>query len=530
MIVSTPGDKIKVNFIFVHDGDVYDPTNQATPVDVLVGISRGANVASSIILSPISYLFTNATPDPNIYIEKKNNGEFSFNYKITNNIFLGIYTVIATTFKQDEAIVIESRFQIKEKDNEPFPTVPLGNRSSRINFNPSYEDLNATNMESVLLVGHGDGIELNSPIKIRSVQHAVDLLLGDYDSPLLRGVFDCYGAGAENIFICASAPMLEYIEEIEERIVPVSYFNLESATPVYQTFYQKYYERLSETYSCLSELDFIDIIVPLETSIIYTNGVDFITQLANYLDDFHNQTGNVQIGVIGSKSDGISSQDISIMESNTVLANKMTVTSVGQITSDKGRYVVPIYGEAVFSHPQIDISYTNSVSAAVAGMISQNPLNMGMIRKKIPGAFSLYGSNFTSPEMARIETLGVNTIYRNHKARTGKAYEVYLSDDFTLASNNSVYNKLPQLRLVAYIANSVNNLGYQAVGKFGYDRVISSVTSLLTNLKKDKSILDFEFKAQPDDKDVGKIILYINLISSLGLKKINLSLAAGPGA
>jgi len=263
---------------------------------------------------------------------------------------------------------------------------------------------------------------------------------------------------------------------------------------------------------------------------ISTCGIDFVTQLANYLDDFHNQTGNVQIGVMGSKTNGISSQDIALLEANPVLVNKLTTVFMNQITSDKGRYVFPVYGEAVFSHSQVDLSYSNSVSAAVAGMISQNPLNTGMIRKRIPGALSLYGVNLNSPEMARLEAIGINTIYRGNKARRSQPYQVYLSDDFTLASKNSVYNKLPQIRLVSYIASMVKDYGYQAVGKFGYDRIISSVNSLLTSLKKDRTIVDFEFKAESDPTDLGVITLYINIISSLGLKKINLSLSAGPGA
>lgn len=530
MLVVQPGNKLKINFLFIYDGDVYDPTLQATPVDVLVAVVRGDNTFSSIILNPISYLFTNATPDPNAYIEKSLSSEFTFNYTVQQNIFPGIYTVVATTFKDGEEITIESKFQVKESEYEPLPTVPMGNRSSSVNFKPSYEDLNFSNMESVLLIGHADGLELNSPTKIRSVQHAIDLLSGDYESPLLRGVFDAYGAGAQNIYVCAAAPMFEYVEDIEDRLVASSYFNLESATPIYKTFYEKYYERLQETYSILTELDFIDIVVPLEVSMISTDEVDFITQLAEYLDDFHNLTGNVQIGVIGSRTNGISPSDIDLLEQNSVLVNKLTVTSLNQIVSDKGRYIVPIYGEAVFSHPQLNLSYVNSVSAAVAGLISTNPLNIGMIRKRIPGAISLFGSNLNSVEMARLDSIGVNTIYRSNKARRSKPYEVYLTDDFTLASSNSVYTKLPQMRLVSYIASMVKGYGRESIGRFGYDRIITLVTRMLTELKNDRTIVDFEFKAEPDQNEIGSLILYINVISSLGLKKINLSLSAGPGA
>ena len=531
MLVVKKNDTLKIKFLFVDDGSVYDPTNQATPIDVTVGIVRGDSRFSSVILNPISYLFTHATPDPNIFIEKSSNSEFVFNYKVPENLFPARYTVVAKTFKDNLEIIIESTFEVKDSQYDLQPTVPMGNRSSSINYRPSYEDLNSSNMQSVLLLGHADGLELNSPVKIRSVQHAIDLLRGDNNSPLLRGVFDAYGAGARSIFICAVAPMFEYVQDTDQRLVPVNYFDVGSATPSSQTFYERYYNRLEESYSVLSQLDFIDIIVPLEVSIISTGGIDFITQLSNYLDTFHNETGYVQIGVIGSKTKGISNSDIDLLEDNSVIANKLTeLNFLGQITSDKGRYVVPVYGEAIFAHAHLDFSYNNSVSAAVAGLISANPLNVGMIRKRIPGAISVFGLSLTTSEMVRLEQLGINTIYRSNKARRSQPFEVYLSDDFTLAALNSTFSKLPQMRLVSYLASKIKGYGYDTIGKFGYDNIVTSVSSLLSSMKKDKVIVDFEFKAKPDPTDKGVIILYINVISSLGLKKINLSLAAGPGA
>ena len=531
MLVVKKNDRIKINFLFVDEGEVYDPTLGSTPLDVTVAVVRDDSAYSSVIKNPISYLYTSATPDPDAYIQKNENSEFTFNYKIPENAFPGLYSVIAKTQKNGFEIAIESKFEVKESVYSPLPTVPLGNRSTVINYKPSYEDINFSNMSSVLLVGHADGIELNSPIKIRSVQHAVDLLNGDINSPLLKGVYDAYGAGARSIFICAVAPMIEYISDIDQRLIPNSYLSSGYSTPSPQTFYQRYYERLQQSYSILIDLDYIDIIVPLDASIISTNGVDFVSQLANYLDEFHNNTGYVQIGVIGSKTKGISSEDISIIKNNSVLYNKLTQKNISnEIISDKGRYIVPVYGEAVFSHPQLNTSYVNSVSAAVAGLISKNELNQGMIRKRIPGAMSVFGVNFNSSEMNELENIGINTIYRNNKARRGQPYEVYLTNDFTLASLGSVYSKLPQMRLVSYLASRVKGFGYDTVGKFGYDKITSSVSSLLLDLKREGTIVDFEFRAKPDLSDRGTIILFINIISSLGLKKINLSLAAGPGA
>ena len=531
MLVVKKNQKLKIKFLFVDSGEVYDPTLLATPVDVTVSVVRGDNRFSAIIRNPISYLYTNATPDPNAYIERTVNSEFIFNYTVPQGMYPGMYTAVAKTINGNSEIIIESKFEVKEQEYEPLPTVPMGNKSSVITYKPSYEDINFSNMGSLLLIGHADGLQLNSPIKIRSVQHAVELLNADIKSPVLRGVFDAYDAGAKNIFICAAAPMTEYVDDIDKRLISSTYIDYQSATPISKTFYERYYERLSATYSVLSVLDFIDVIVPLEVSMIKTGGVDFVLQLANYCDSFHNETGYVQIGVIGSRTNGITSADINEIENNDSLSNKFTLYNIsGNIVSDRGRYVVPVYGEALFSHAQLDTTYINSVSAAVAGLIVSNPLNIGLVRKRIPGAMSVYGTNLNSSEMNRLDALGINTIYRGNKARRAQPFQVYLTNDYTMSNINSIFSKLPQMRLASYLSSSVKGFGYDSIGKFGYDKVIDNTRQMLKELKKEGTIVDFEFNAKPSSSEPGVILLYINIISSLGLKKINLSLAAGPGA
>lgn len=531
MLVVKKNQKLKIKFLFVDSGEVYDPTLLATPVDVTVSVVRGDNRFSAIIRNPISYLYTNATPDPNAYIERTVNSEFIFNYTVPQGMYPGMYTAVAKTINGNSEIIIESKFEVKEQEYEPLPTVPMGNKSSVITYKPSYEDINFSNMGSLLLIGHADGLQLNSPIKIRSVQHAVELLNADIKSPVLRGVFDAYDAGAKNIFICAAAPMTEYVDDIDKRLISSTYIDYQSATPISKTFYERYYERLSATYSVLSVLDFIDVIVPLEVSMIKTGGVDFVLQLANYCDSFHNETGYVQIGVIGSRTNGITSADINEIENNDSLSNKFTLYNIsGNIVSDRGRYVVPVYGEALFSHAQLDTTYINSVSAAVAGLIVSNPLNIGLVRKRIPGAMSVYGTNLNSSEMNRLDALGINTIYRGNKARRAQPFQVYLTNDYTMSNINSIFSKLPQMRLASYLSSSVKGFGYDSIGKFGYDKVIDNTRQMLKELQKKGTIVDFEFNAKPSSSEPGVILLYINIISSLGLKKINLSLAAGPGA
>ncbi len=523
-----------VTSALLNGGLSYDPI--ANGSDVTVSVYRGLDQSGAIIGVPISYRYTNSTTSPDAYIERNGTTEFVFNYRIPENIeaqnslFSGTYTIVARTYIDGNLLSSTVQFELKDTLYDLASGVGQGNKSATITYKPSYDDLNQTNMQSILLIGHADGLELNNPVKINSVQNAIDLLSGNKNSPLLRGVLDAYGAGARNIFICAAAPMSEYVLSVEDRNKAYAVFNGQTL----KTFYEKYYERLIETYSIIKQLDYIDIIVPLEASIIKTGGVDFLSQLVHYCNDFHNETGYVQIGVIGSRGNGISASDIELIQNSKYLRYKYTTfintTSSTQIASDIGRYVVPVYGEAVFSHLQIDNTYTASVAAAVAGMIAQSQLNMGLTRKRIPGALSLYGVDLNSTQLNTLDSIGINTIYRGTKARRGNVYEVYLTSDYTLSNVNSVFSKLPQMRLTSYVASQVKAYGYDYIGKFGYDKVVTSVTNMLSTLKKNGSIVDYEFKAEQSEQEQGLLILNINLTSSLGLKKINLSLSAGPAA
>jgi len=532
MLIVKKNQQIKFRLIFVADGENYDPTAEPIPQDVVVSVLRAETLAGAIVTTPVSYLYNSATPDISKYITKHVSKEFTFHYTVPENIFPGIYTVVAKTVKDSVDLVIESRFEVKEDAYEPLPTVPLGNRSSTITYRPSYEDINQSNTNSILLIGHADNLKLNNPIKIKSMQTAVDLLGADITSPLLRGVFDAYTAGARDIFICAAAPMSEYVDNFSDRNTPYDYLGAYYPTPTAITFYQRYYDRLQTTYSVIKELDYIDVIVPLETSFIRTNSVDFLTQLVNHCRDFHDYTGYVQMGIIGTRSEGVSSDDIDLMEANVNLKDKYTTYSAGtnNVSSDKGRYVIPIYGEATFSHTVQQLTYVSSVAAAYAGLLVSSPMSMSLIRKRLPGAMSLLGDNLTTSETNRLDTLGVNAVYRGNKARRGNPFEVYVTNDYTLANKNSVFSKTPQMRLVSLLASEVKGYGYDAIGKFGYDKVVSNVRALLEYLKGSKTIVDYDFKAKVSETDKGVIYLYINMVSSLGLKTVNLSLAAGPGA
>jgi hypothetical protein len=529
MIKGTRGQVYQFRFIFVRQGQLYDPVNAATPSDVKVNVYRSEYGSGPLIDGPYSYFNQSSPPDSDTYIDLNSNGEFSFFYKIPDTLFEGIYTIVATTSDDFGLITVTSKFQVSGNPSAISPIVISKNSKSVVNYKPSYSQMNSANTSTLLLVGHSDGIAINEPVRITDMQSAIDLLGGDISSPLMRGVLDAYGAGARDIMVCAAAPMSEYVSDYSNRLVSTGVFELDEATPSSKTFYEKYYERLEETYQKLVALDFVDLIVPLETSIINTGGVDFITQLADHCMNFHNATGNVQIGFIGSVSGGVSSDDIQKIKDNSAIVNKLSAyNSDGTLASDSGRFVVPLYGEAVMQHPQISVPYISSAAAAYAGLVSATDLSTSVIRKRIPNMLSLHGSDLSQSEYSELDEVGVNALYRGRQSRYNTPYYVYVTDEYTLANPMSTLSKLTQMRLVARTVSEIKDYARDAIGKFGYDKLASDVDLLLDSYKKSNYIIDYSVKIEPVLDAQGEFIFYVELLSAFGLKAVNFALSAGP--
>lgn len=531
MILAKRNQFIESSFVFVSEGDVYDPTDLATPVDIYFSIVRGEYGSGPIVDGPFSFLRDNSDQANQFTIVKTGNGQFIFRYKIPESIHEGIYSIVAQTRNNFGVLVVAAKFQVRGSAINYNPVVISSAGSSTITYKPKYEDLNRNNTDTILLIGHADGLELNNPIKIRTMQEAIDILGADLDSPLMRGVFDAYSSGARDIFVLAAAPMSEYVDRYQDRLNSTTIFDLDSATPSSYTFYEKYFQRLAVTYEIIKELDYIDIIVPLEASIIKTGSVNFIEQLADYLSDFHNQTGFVQLGIVGSKTGGMKSSDIEDIKQNYTLVNKFTqIDSSGEIVSDKGRYVIPVYGEVIFQHQQLKTPYSAPMSAAYAGMLASNPLNLSLIRTRIPGAASLYGSDLTQKDINELESIGINTIYRGKKTRRSIPYEVYVTNEYTMASLSSTLYKAAQMRLVSNIVSRIKDMASEYIGKSGYEKLVDMVKSMMDRYKERNIIVDYALNVEIDQFERGKIIFYIQLRSALGLKRVDFAISAGPEA
>jgi hypothetical protein len=551
MLILSSGQTGNFEFIFSQNGNFYDPTSGATPSDVIISVYRGDFGAGAIIDGPFSYLQQNVDATGN-YIEKSSNNtfyygnygdipgqnvssynltKFVFHYTIPQNLFQGNYSVVATTYSGVEILQYTAQFQVPQGSMNIVGSYAGGEKELSTSYRPSFQPMEQYKTNSILLIGHSDTLEINAPMRIGSIQEGIDLLKADFNSPLLRGIFDAYACGARDIYICSAAPMKEYVSITGDRLSIMPTHSYEDATPVLMNFYQKYYDRLEKTYASLERYDNIDIIVPLEASIIGTGNIDFVTQLATHCQNFHDETGAIMLGVIGSRSDGINSSNIDIFEEDINFTDKYTMYNPdNSIAGDMGKFVIPIYGEIIINHNFLNISYTSSAAASMAGLLSETAVNQSLIRRKIPSAFGLSGTNLSQAEVDRLDALGINTLIRNNRSRRGNSYEIYLTNDYTMANVNSTYAKAPQMRLVSMVSNEIRALGDNSVSRFSAQKLIEDVKKMLQFLKINNIIREYNLEAYADSVVRGKIYFDINLTSSLALRKISFSISSGQGA
>jgi hypothetical protein len=498
-------------------------------------VSKNFTKTGNIISKKLENNIVTLTTDSAHFIEV---GEF-VSVQETDRVLDGTYKIIsvptATTFEFSLASELTinqtsayGKYLIKNiSGTSEQLTGPTG--SSNVFFKPIYNALDESSTNSILFVGHADGIELNEMYKINSMQEAINLLGADMKSPLLRGIFDAYSCGAQNLFVLSAAPMSEYIEDVSKRLEQMPHLISESTgNPV--NFYQKYYERLSTSYDYIKNYELIDIVVPLEISLLNTGSTNFISQLAIHCFNFHETTGYIQMGIIGSRSNGIKESDIAVLEANPIFKNKLTTYKLdGQVESDIGRYIIPIYGEVNFNHIGFNRSYTSSAAAAFAGVMSSTPVYRGMIRHRLPGVLSVFGSDLSRESHARLDNLGINTVYRTRRAMRGNPYEVSVSNDYTMASTSNTLSKAPQMRLVAMVINEIKNISNDGIGKNAEEKVTSQVKNILELLVGARVIKDYTMQAYASKTERGLLIFELGLTSALGLKNINFSVTTGPG-
>lgn len=459
-------------------------------------------------------------------LKRESQGSFIVKLKMPENLFDGMYTVQINALVDGLSISKEINVQSANGYQSYENSFDLGSKSIKIGNRSLYQNIGDSTTQNILLIGHTDAMEPYGIVKLKSIQDGINLLRGDTKSPLLRGMFDAYACGARDIYIMSCGYMSEYIEDVNERNIEI--FSDNDATPNRYSFYDLYYLRLNECYMLLKDYEFLNIIVPLETSIINTGLNNFVEQLATHCELLQTQTGEVQFGIIGSRNNGLSVSDIDLLEQKDFNLDAV-IDPNGYIISDKGRHIILIYGEIVLSHKQLQVSYSNSPAAAVAGMISSTRIDRGLTKSKIPAAFSIYGADLNAAQVKRLQDIGINTIVRGQRSRRAAIFDISLSSDYTKSISES-YKDCSNVRLVSLVIREIQSLGNLAVGKFGYDKIISYVQEFLSALQSSRVIVDYNMDASADKYDKGTIYFNISITSSRTLRQISFNVSTGKGA
>jgi len=536
MLVARASQIVTIPFVYRSGYEYVDPT-----ANIFIYLKRGFNSGGPTISGP--YIFDTsaaiaATPQyvqpfpDGSSLERISQGSYQLTLKIPSNIFPGQYTIGINTTSNGSSDIKEIPITIKRPESTPddwsstpnYSNYSMVDKSVSLNERSKYREINQFETNNILLIGHTDAIEPYGIQKISSMQEAIDILRADFNSPLLRGVFDAYSGGARDIYIMSCGYMSEYVENVLERNNKI----FQGTVGDTFSFYEAYYDRLAECYSLIEQYEFIDIIVPLEASFINTGTVNFAKQLSIVCGRIQENTGEITIGILGSRNQGMSSSDIAdILSKNFEIPS--IVDSNGFITKDYGKHIVMIYGEAVFNHKQIQRSYTASVAAVVAGMLSSTQVNLGLSKQRIPSALSIYGVDPKSGEVRALSQKGINCISRGGRSRRfAGQYDVYLSGDLTQSISEN-FKDSSNIRLAAMLISEVQAIGNNAIGKFNYSKAGETVQSLLRYLKQLDIVRDYKLEIYGDREIKGKMYFNITIMSSRTLREISFNIATGRG-
>jgi hypothetical protein len=529
MLVVTPGQSIEIPFVYKSGYEYVDPES-----NIIIFLKRGLSSVGPTIIGPYVYdidLATAASPgysqsfSATDSVERVSEGYYNLVMQMPTNAFDGQYTVEINTTLNGSINIKEINVHIKAVVQSSESDYSLFGKSVSINSTSKYNSINQFDTNNILLIGHTDAIEPYGIQKISSIQEGVDLLRADVNSPLLRGMFDAYSCGARDIYIMSAGYMNQYVDNVAERNVPIFKDTVNDTF----TFYEMYYNSLAICYNLIEQYDFIDFVVPLEASMINTGTVNFAKQLANFCNKIQENTGEVTIGILGSKNQGVNSEDV------TELINKdfdiqSIVDGNGFITKDTGKHLVLVYGEAVFAHKQLQVSYSSSLAAATAGLLSSTQVNFGISNQRIPAALSGFGVELTTAQVKSLNDVGINSITKGSRSRRfAGPYDVYLSGDFTQSISEN-FKDSSNVRLAAMIISEVQAISKNAIGKFGYSKITDKVEALLNFLKINDIVRNYSLDAYADKQEKGKMYFNITLVSSRTLRELSFNVASGRGA
>jgi hypothetical protein len=118
---------------------------------------------------------------------------------------------------------------------------------------------------------------------------------------------------------------------------------------------------------------------------------------------------------------------------------------------------------------------------------------------------------------------------RGQRSRRAAIFDTCLSSDYTKSISES-YKDCSNVRLVSLVIREIQSLGNLAVGKFGYDKIVSYVEEFLSALQSSRVIVDYSMNVSANKVDKSTLYFNISITSSRTLRQISFNVSSGKGA
>ncbi len=491
-----PGEAISF-FITVTDDDgaAHDPDSLSVYITRFV---------DDILYGPATYESGEVT--------RLSEGLYSFSFVTSGYTLPAVYTLKSVAVTDDTTQYYYDYFELIE----PMPTksglLDPPRLYGRIRETYNYGPMGIGLTDHICLVGHSDGININDPIHVTNMKEVVRMLNGDSASPLLRALLEAYNAGARDITIVAAAPMSEYMPDVAKR--DISYDEWGD-----KTFYEKYYDRLTDTYETLSGYDYYDLIIPVEAVFADCGDVDFLSQLADYCASTFSETANPVIGLLGTRSNSTTDDFIATLLADTRLDSDDWLT--------KGKFVSIIAGEGLILNPQMTSSYGASLAVTAAATLATQDYGLGLTYRKLKEVVSLVGRDFTDEEAKQLAQKRINPAIRTKMGRRGTKNNVVIATDNTASPEGSDYWSIATIRLVSQLIKDIRRMSSIKIGKLGISQLRSDIDNYLKGMVQSKYIQAYQFELYRSSTVYGKAVVEVNVTPYLQVREVTFQTLVG---
>jgi hypothetical protein len=380
-----------------------------------------------------------------------------------------------------------------------------------IKYRPFYQSMELGSTAPILLIGHADALEMETPYRVYDMQAAINWLSAGQAQPLLRALMEAYNTGARDIFLYAAAPMSEYVSDLSDRnTVKVEFGN--------KTFYELYYERLAAAYEILSNYEDFEVVVPVEASFCDNADIDFVKPLADFCNSVFTRTSTSTVGILGSRS----------VAYNQDLYDNVVVDSNLQSVGDNGKLVMMVMGEGILVQPQFSQSYAASYATQVAAMYASKSLQRSIFGLRFRIVSGMAGFNLSEAQIKQLVTAKVNPVVRSQKGKRGQSFQTKLISDNTLAADGSDYWSINQMRLVNYCVNEIKSISKGFIGTNASESFKQTIYDFMRLLLSNEIINDYGLAIETNPRE-GKATVVVSIQPVFSIRSIYFTVETGPG-